>query len=49
MVRRETSSVDEIRKYVDPGTAEEAERFVRLIYEERRQDRESVLFLPSSR
>lgn len=43
VLRRKTFSLDEIRKYVDPGPAEEAERFVRLIYEERRQDRERVL------
>jgi len=43
IVGRKTFSVDEIRKYVDPGPAEEAEKFVRLIYEERRQDRERVL------
>jgi hypothetical protein len=43
LVGRKTFSVDEIRKYVDPGAAEEAEKFVRLIYEERRQDRERVL------
>jgi hypothetical protein len=42
IVRRKPFSVDEIRKYVDPGPAEEAERFVRLIYDERRQDRERV-------
>lgn len=38
-----TFSADEIRRYVDPGPPEEAERLVRLIYEERRQDRERVL------
>lgn len=43
IVRRKAFSVDEIRKYVDPGPVEEAERFVRLIYEERRHDRERVL------
>jgi hypothetical protein len=43
IVRRKTFTVDEIRKYVDPGSPEEAERFVRLIYEERRQDHELVL------
>jgi hypothetical protein len=42
IVRRKPFSADEIRKYVDPGLAEEAERFVRPIYEERRQDRERV-------
>jgi hypothetical protein len=43
IVRRKSFSVDEIRKYVDPGPAEEAEGFVQLIYDERRQDRERVL------
>jgi hypothetical protein len=43
MVRRKPFSVDEIRKYVDPGPPEEAEEFVRLIYDERRKDHERAL------
>ncbi len=42
IVRRKAFSIDEIRKYIDPGRPEEAEEFVQLIYEERRQDRERV-------
>jgi hypothetical protein len=34
--------MEEIRKYIDPSPSEEAEEFVRLIYEERRQDREET-------
>jgi len=40
MVRRKAFSIDDIRKYLDPGPPQEAEELVRLIYEERRQDRE---------
>jgi hypothetical protein len=48
-VGRKTFSADEIRKHVDPGPAEEAEKFVRLVYDERRQDRQLAVFLPGSR
>jgi hypothetical protein len=34
--------MEEIRKYIDPSPSEEAEEFVRLIYEERRHDREET-------
>ena len=42
LVRRKPFSIDEILKYVDPGPPKEAEEFVRLIYGERRPDRERV-------
>jgi nanoRNase/pAp phosphatase (c-di-AMP/oligoRNAs hydrolase) len=42
LVRRKVFSIDEILKYIDPGPPKEAEKFVQLIYEERRQDRERV-------
>jgi len=35
-------SVDEIRKYLDPGPPKEAEEFVQLIYDERRRDGEGT-------
>ena len=38
--RHKTFSTEEIRKYIDPGPPTEAAKFVRLIYEERRHDRE---------
>ncbi len=38
IVKRKRFSADEVLKHVDPGTPEEAEEFVRLIYERRRQD-----------
>ncbi|HMD97661.1 MAG TPA: hypothetical protein VKM93_10085 [Terriglobia bacterium] len=41
-VPRKAFSIDEIRKYLDPGPPKEAEEFVRLIYDERRLDRERV-------
>ena len=43
IVRRKAFSIDDVLKYVDPGPQEDAEEFVRLIYEERRQDRERAL------
>ena len=43
VVRRKPFPVDEIPKYVDPGPPEEAEEFVRLIYDERRKDHERAL------
>jgi len=42
IVRRKVFSIDQLRKYIDPGPREEAEEFVQLIYEERRHDRERV-------
>jgi hypothetical protein len=42
IVQRKPFSIDKIRKYIDPGPPKEVEEFVRLIYEERRQDRERV-------
>jgi hypothetical protein len=42
IVRRKVFSIDQLQKYIDPGPPEEAEKFVQLIYEERRQDRERV-------
>lgn len=36
IVRRKHFSVEELVKHVDPGPCEEAEEFVRLIYEHRR-------------
>jgi hypothetical protein len=38
IVRRKVFSIDQLRKYIDPGPPEEAEKFVQLIYEERRND-----------
>jgi hypothetical protein len=35
---RKTFSMEDIQKYIDPSPPEEAEEFVRLIYEERQQD-----------
>ena len=43
IVGRKPFAASEIRKYVDPGPPEEAERFVRLIYAERREDRERTI------
>ncbi len=43
IVRRKTFSAEELVKHVDPGPREEAEDFVRLIYQQRRQDRERAL------
>jgi hypothetical protein len=40
--RRKAFSIGRLRKYIDPSPPEEAERFVQLIYEERRNDRERV-------
>ena len=40
---RKIFSADEIRKCVDPGPPEEAEKFAELLYEERRLDRESAV------
>ena len=40
--RRKVFSIGRLRKYIDPGPPEEAERFVQLIYEERHHDRERV-------
>ena len=39
---RKTFSMDEVRKYIDPSSAQEAEDFVQRIYEERRQDGEGT-------
>lgn len=33
-------AAEEIRKFIDPSPPDEAEEFVRLIYTERRRDRE---------
>ena len=41
-VRSKAFSIDKLRKYIDAGPPEEAEKFVQLIYEERRLDRERV-------
>jgi len=38
IARRRASSADELLKHVSPGTQEEAEDFVRLIYAERQPD-----------
>ena len=40
-IRAKPFDVDELLKHVDPGTPEEAEEFVRTIYDLRRQDRDS--------
>jgi len=40
IVRRKVFSVEDLVKHVDPGSREEAEKFARAIYEQRRQDRE---------
>ncbi|MGD1103351.1 MAG: hypothetical protein ABSA59_14970 [Terriglobia bacterium] len=40
--RRKAFSIGRLRKYIDPSPPEEAEKFVQLIYEERRNDRERV-------
>ena len=40
--RGKAFSIGRLRKYIDPGPPEEAEKFVQLIYEERRHDRERV-------
>ena len=37
-----TFSMDEVQKFIDPGPAKDAEDFVQLIYEERRQDGEGT-------
>jgi hypothetical protein len=34
--------MDEVQKFIDPGPAKDAEDFVQLIYEERRQDGEGT-------
>ena len=41
-VRGKAFSIGRLRKYIDPGPPEEAEKFVDLIYEERRDDPERV-------
>ena len=38
--QRRTFSIEEIGKYIDPSPPEEAEEFVQLMYEERREDTE---------
>ena len=40
-MRSKRFDVNELLKHVDPGTAEEAEEFVRTIYDLRRQDRDN--------
>lgn len=42
IMRRKAFSMGRLRKYLDPSPPEETERFVQLIYEERRNDRERV-------
>jgi hypothetical protein len=42
IVRHKVFSIGRLRKCIDPGPPEEAEKFVKLIYEERRHDRERV-------
>jgi hypothetical protein len=39
---RKAFSIDEMRKYLDPGPAKEAAEFVQLIYDERRGDGEGT-------
>jgi hypothetical protein len=46
LVRRRTFSADELLKHVSPGTQEEAEDFVRLIYAERQRDLGHVTLEP---
>ena len=43
IVRRKAFSVEELVKHVDPGSREEAEKFARAIYDQRRHDRERTL------
>jgi hypothetical protein len=38
IVQHKPFSADELLKHISPGTQEEAEEFVRLIYAERRRD-----------
>ena len=38
LVRAEAFSLDRLLSHIDPGTAEESEDFVRLIYEQRHFD-----------
>ena len=42
IARGKIFSISRLRKYIDPGPPEEAERFVQLIYEERCYDHERV-------
>jgi hypothetical protein len=42
-LRRSVFSADELLKHVDPGPPEEAEELVRVIYEQRRLDRERTI------
>jgi hypothetical protein len=39
---RKAFSMDEMRKYIDPGPPKETEEFVQLIYDERRRDNEGT-------
>lgn len=41
LVRAESFSLERLLSHLDPGTAEESEDFVRLIYEQRHIDRSS--------
>jgi hypothetical protein len=41
LVRVGSFSLDRLLSHIDPGTAEESEDFVRLIYEQRHFDRSS--------
>jgi hypothetical protein len=41
LIRTGAFSLDRLLSHVDPGTAEEAEEFVRRIYEQRQIDRSS--------
>ena len=43
IVRRKAFSAEDLMKHLDPGPRGEAEEFVRLICEQRRQDRERAL------
>ena len=43
IVRRKAFSIEDLVKHVDPGSREEAEQFARVIYDQRRQDRERTL------
>jgi len=43
IVRRKIFSAEDLMKHLDPGPRGEAEEFVRIIYEQRRQDRERNL------
>ena len=42
IVPHKVFSIGRLRKFIDPGPQEEAEKFVKLIYEERRHDPERV-------